>query len=79
MSKYCPSAVIGLLAILKAPAPKPRLLVLPFANLSGDPGQEYTRDAVTEDMIAELARMAPDGLAVTRSAPIRDTQHYFAG
>ena len=34
----------------------PRVAVLPFANLSGDAGQEYFSDGLTEDVITELAR-----------------------
>jgi DNA-binding winged helix-turn-helix (wHTH) protein len=40
-----------------------RLLVLPFVNLSGDPGQEYFSDAMTGEIITELAALAPDALA----------------
>jgi TolB-like protein/Tfp pilus assembly protein PilF len=36
---------------------KPSIAVLPFANLSGDPEQEYFSDGVTEDIIAGLARL----------------------
>ncbi len=32
------------------------LAVLPFANMSGDPAQEYFSDGVTEDIITELSR-----------------------
>jgi TolB-like protein/Tfp pilus assembly protein PilF len=32
------------------------LAVLPFSNLSGDPGQEYFSDGITGDIIAELSR-----------------------
>ncbi|MET1027635.1 MAG: adenylate/guanylate cyclase domain-containing protein [Dongiaceae bacterium] len=32
------------------------LAVLPFTNLSGDPGQQYLSDGITEDIITELAR-----------------------
>ena len=32
------------------------IAVLPFANMSGDPAQEYFSDGVTEDIITELSR-----------------------
>ncbi len=35
---------------------KPSIAVLPFANLSGDPAQEYFCDGVTEDIITNLSR-----------------------
>jgi TolB-like protein len=35
---------------------KPSVAVLPFANLSGDPEEEYVSDGVTEDIITELSR-----------------------
>lgn len=34
----------------------PRIAVLPFANLSRDPEQEYFSDGITEDIITELNR-----------------------
>jgi adenylate cyclase len=35
---------------------KPSIAVLPFANLSGDPEQDYFADGMTEDIITELSR-----------------------
>ena len=35
---------------------KPSIAVLPFANLSGDPEQEYFADGIVEDIITELSR-----------------------
>ncbi len=47
-----------------APAQTIRLAVLPFENLTGDPEQEYFSDGLTEEMIAQLGRLHPLGLAV---------------
>ena len=35
---------------------KPSVAVLPFDNLSGDPGQQYFSDGITDDIITELSR-----------------------
>ena len=32
------------------------IAILPFLNMSGDPGQEYFSDGITEDIITELSR-----------------------
>ena len=37
---------------------KPSIAVLPFANLSSDPEQEYFADGLTEDILTTLARFA---------------------
>ncbi|MGE5236812.1 MAG: winged helix-turn-helix domain-containing protein [Acidobacteriota bacterium] len=41
-----------------------RLVVLPFANVSGDPAEEYFSDAMTDEIIAALCQVAPEHLAV---------------
>ena len=35
---------------------RPSIAVLPFANMSGDPEQEYFADGISEDIITELSR-----------------------
>ncbi len=63
-------AVIGYLArgrISSTPQPNPggvTLLVLPFDNPDKDPEQEYFSDGMTEEMIAELAKLQPGRLGV---------------
>jgi serine/threonine-protein kinase len=41
-----------------------RLAVLPFANLSGDAGQGYLSDGLTQEMITQLGRLHPATLSV---------------
>jgi len=40
----------------RALSDKPSIVVLPFANMSGDPEQVYFSDGITEDIITELSR-----------------------
>ncbi len=52
----------------KAPAEAARLsiVVLPFANLSGDPGQDYLVDALTDELTTSLARIR-DAFVIARN------------
>lgn len=43
---------------LPPPSDKPSIAVLPFANLSGDPEQEYFADGLVEDIIGALSRIS---------------------
>jgi len=43
---------------------KIRLVVLPFANLSGDPQQDYFSAGLTDEMITQLGRLDPQRLGV---------------
>jgi TolB-like protein/DNA-binding winged helix-turn-helix (wHTH) protein/tetratricopeptide (TPR) repeat protein len=47
-----------------AEAHRVRLAVLPFANLSHDPEQEYFSDGLTEETISDLGEINPEQLAV---------------
>jgi adenylate cyclase len=44
------------IAATRATSDKPSIAVLPFANMSGDPEQQYFSDGITEDIITELSR-----------------------
>jgi adenylate cyclase len=47
---------VGAAALLPLPD-KPSIAVLPFANMSGDPEQEYFADGMVEEIITALARI----------------------
>ena len=48
----------------RAPADRVTLVVLPFENLGGDAAQEFFSDGLTDEMIAQLARLNPQRLGV---------------
>jgi len=45
-------------------ASRTMLAVIPFENLSGDPGQDYFCDGLTEDLITKFGGLTPDHLGV---------------
>jgi TolB-like protein/class 3 adenylate cyclase len=49
-----------------AAAPRLSIVVLPFANLSNDPEQQYFADGITEDLTADLSRL-PGMLVISRN------------
>ena len=53
-SSQSPPAVAGTAA---KPAPRLSIVVLPFANLSNDPDQEYFADGITDDLTTDLSRI----------------------
>jgi TolB-like protein/DNA-binding winged helix-turn-helix (wHTH) protein/Tfp pilus assembly protein PilF len=51
------------------------LAVLPFDNLTGDAGQEYFSDGLTEEMIAQLGRLDPERLGVIARTSVMHYKH----
>lgn len=62
--RFIGSVEVPARAARQAPSTRARIVVLPLANLSGDPDQEYLSDAITEELIAGLAGLAPGELGV---------------
>ena len=61
------AALVVLPRFTRFPKTVPRrdmLVVLPFVNLSGDPGEEYFADGMTEEMITQLGSLDPRHLGV---------------
>lgn len=46
---------------------KPSLAVLPFANMSSDPGQDYFADGITDCLITDISRL-PDLFVISRQS-----------
>jgi TolB-like protein/DNA-binding winged helix-turn-helix (wHTH) protein len=90
-SRWRIAAVLGSVAVVLLVAgyiswrryravPPPRsekimLAVLPFQNLTGDPKQEYLADGLTEEMIAQLARLHPEQLGVIARTSVMGYKH----
>ena len=53
-----PTAQAALPIFQPAVAPRLSIVVLPFTNLGNDPEQQYFADGITEDLTAELSRLA---------------------
>jgi TolB-like protein/DNA-binding winged helix-turn-helix (wHTH) protein/tetratricopeptide (TPR) repeat protein len=51
------------------------LAVLPFENLTGDAGQDYLSDGLTEEMIAQLGRLDPEHLGVIARTSVMHYKH----
>src|SRR5258708_9216697 len=68
--------LIGGIAAQPTPGPAVRKLsicVLPFANMSGDPEQEYFSDGISEDIITDLSKVS------ALSVVARNTAFQFKG
>jgi TolB-like protein/DNA-binding winged helix-turn-helix (wHTH) protein/Tfp pilus assembly protein PilF len=48
----------------RVPTGRPMLAVLPFANLSGDPDQDFLSAGFTDELIAQLGALNPEKLGV---------------
>jgi adenylate cyclase len=53
-------------AVVSTPAPRLSIVVLPFANLSSDPDQEYFVDGITDDLTTDLSRIS-DSFVIARN------------
>jgi adenylate cyclase len=47
-------------------SPRASIMVLPFRNSSGDPGEDYIADAVTDDLTTDLSRLS-DTMVIARA------------
>jgi TolB-like protein len=52
-------------ATVAKPVPRLSIVVLPFANLSSDPEQEYFADGITDDLTTDLSRIQ-DSFVIAR-------------
>ena len=67
-------AGIWLMSSRSGPQPQAQgrlmLAVLPFENLTGDAGQDYFSDGLTEEMIIQIGRLDPERLGVIARASV---------
>ena len=63
----------GTSAPKEGPKPKASVCVLPFANMSGEPDQEYFSDGISEDIITDLSNVS------ALSVVARNTSFTFKG
>jgi len=56
---------------------KPSIAVLPFANMSGDPNQEYFSDGITEEIITALSKV-PRLFVIARNSDAITGHHLWA-
>jgi TolB-like protein/DNA-binding winged helix-turn-helix (wHTH) protein/Tfp pilus assembly protein PilF len=57
------------------PAGKIMLAVLPFENFTGDPGQDYFSDGLTEEMISQLGDLDPSHIGVIARTSVMHYKH----
>jgi TolB-like protein/Flp pilus assembly protein TadD len=60
-----PARTVPAVAISQAATPRLSIVVLPFANLSNDPEQQYLADGITGGLTTDLSRI-PDMLVISR-------------
>jgi adenylate cyclase len=58
-----------------APSTRASICVLPFANMSGDPEQEYFSDGITEDVITDLCKVSALAVISRNSAFVYKGRH----
>jgi TolB-like protein len=56
--------------VASSPASSLSIVVLPFANLSNDPDQEYFTDGITDDLTSDLSRSC-DSFVIVRTTAFR--------
>jgi adenylate cyclase len=66
----------GVAGSASAPGPaRVAICVLPFANMSGDPEQEYFSDGITEDIITDLSKVSALAVISRNSAFVFKGKH----